>query len=89
MTLGVVVFAIAFMVLIVLISVWTGATYYTNSVVNNTLYPTANPVSLSSVSTLSFTLSLALLVVLFILGIFLIYHLVKWATEKLSKPRFW
>ena len=83
------VFAVVFIVLVILVTVWSGATYYTNSVVNNTLYPTASPVPLSSVSTLSFALSLAMLIVIFILGAILIYYLAKWATEKLSKPRLW
>ena len=87
--LAVVVFAVAFVVLVTLVTVWSGATYYTNSVVNNTLYPTASPVPLSSVSTLTLALSLTLLVVVFILGALLIYYLVKWATEKLAKPQYW
>ena len=87
--LAVVVFAVAFVVLVTLVTVWSGATYYTNSVVNNTLYPVATPVPLSSVSTLTFALSLMLLVVVFILGALLIYYLVKWATEKLAKPQYW
>jgi len=89
LALTVVVFTVAFIVLVTLVTVWSGATYYTNSVVNNTLYPTASPVPLSSVSTLTFTLSLTLLIVIFILGALLIYYLVKWATEKLGKTRYW
>ena len=89
MVLAVVVFAVAFIVLITLVAVWSGATYYTNAVVNNTLYPTTSPVPLSSVSTLTFTLSLTLLVVIFILGALLIYYLVHWVTKKLSNQRFW
>ena len=84
-----IVFTVAFIVLVTLVTVWSGATYYTNSVVNNTLYPTASPVSLSSVSILTFALSLTLLIVIFILGALLIYYLVKWATEKLGKTRYW
>jgi len=89
LVLAVVVFTVAFIVLVTLVTVWSGATYYTNGVVNNTLYPTASPVPLSSVSTLTFALSLTLLIVIFILGALLIYYLVKWATEKLSKPQYW
>jgi H+/Cl- antiporter ClcA len=82
-------FAVVFIVLIVLITVWSGATYYTSGVVNDTLHPTVGSVSLNSVSTLAFTLSLTLLIVIFILGALLIYYLVKWATEKLGKTRYW
>jgi len=89
LVLAVVVFTVVFIVLVTLVTVWSGATYYTNSVVNNTLYPTASPVPLSSVSTLAFALSLTLLIVIFILGVLLIYYLVKWATEKLAKPQYW
>ncbi len=89
LALAVVVIAVAFLVLVTLVAVWSGTTYYTNGVVNNTLYPTANPVPLSSVSTLTFILSLTLLIVIFILGALLIYYLVKWATEKLGKTRYW
>ena len=89
LVLAVIVFVIAFIVLVTLVTVWSGATYYTNGVVNNTLYPTASPVPLSSVSTLTFALSLTLLIVIFILGALLIYYLVKWATERLGKTRYW
>lgn len=89
LAIAVLVFVFVFIVLIVLITVWSGATYYTNAVVNNTLYPTASPVPLSSASALTFTLSLTLLIVIFILGALLIYYLVKWATEKLGKTRYW
>ncbi len=89
MALAVVVIAVAFLVLVTLVAVWSGTTYYTNGVVNNTLYPTATPVPLSSVSILTFILSLTLLIVIFILGALLIYYLVKWATEKLGKTRYW
>ena len=89
LALAVVVFTVAFIVLVTLVTVWSGATYYTNSVVNNTLYPTTSPVPLNSVSTLTFTLSLTLLIVIFILGALLIYYLVKWATEKLGETRYW
>ena len=89
MALAVVVFAVAFIVLITLVTVWSGATYYTNAVVNNTLYPTTSPMSLGSISALTFILSLALLIVIFILGTVLIYYLVKWAVKKLSKAQDW
>ncbi len=51
LVLAVIVFTVAFIVLVTLVTVWSGTTYYTNGVVNNTLYPTASPVPLSSVST--------------------------------------
>ena len=89
LVLAVVVFTIAFVVLVTLVTVWSGVTYYTNNVVNNTLYPTASPVPLSNISTLTFALSLTLLIVIFIMGALLIYYLVKWATEKLAKPQYW
>jgi heme/copper-type cytochrome/quinol oxidase subunit 2 len=89
LALAVVVFTVAFIVLVTLVTVWSGATYYTNGVVNNTLYPTASPVPLSSVSTLTFVLSLTVLIVIFILGALLIYYLVKWVTDKLGKPQYW
>ncbi len=37
LVLAVIVFTVAFIVLVTLVTVWSGATYYTNSVVNNNL----------------------------------------------------
>lgn len=85
----VVTLGVVFIVLVILVTAWSGTTYYINGVVNNTLHPTTSPVPLSNVSTLVFALSLTILIVIFILGALLIYYLVKWATEKLTESRYW
>lgn len=89
LVLAVLVLTVAFIALVVLVTVWSGTTYYTNAVVNSTLHPAPSPVVLSSVSTLAFVLTLVLLVALFILGIFTIYNLLRWVAEKLGKPQFY
>ena len=86
---AVVALGFVFIVLVILVTVWSGTTYYINGVVNDTLYPTAGPVPLSRVSTLTFVLSLTILIVIFILGVLLIYYLARWAAKKLAEPRYW